>query len=164
MFRTIPLLLAGFLFVVPLFPLRAQSLDDSVRVTVTMNPDGSKTVYQVDPLKGESVATTTSANGKPVGKIIYRLDSQGRYETGQVFGPDGKWRFKTAYKYDPGGRLAEESQMGKDDSLHSKIVYSYDAVGHQTGYAIYDGNGKLIGRTTPKKAKDDRRGDSPRGR
>jgi YD repeat-containing protein len=134
----------------------AQTLDDSVRVTVTMNPDGSKTVYQVDGAKNESVATTTDAKGKAVGKILYKLDGQGRYETGQVFGPDGKLRFKTAYQYDAGGRLTEETHLGKDDVVQNKIVYSYDAVGHQTGYAVYDANGKLIGRTTPKKPAENR--------
>ena len=129
----------------------AQSGDDAVRVTVTMNPDGSKTVYQVDGAKKESVASTTDAKGKARGKIIYRLDDQGRYETGEVFGPEGKLRFKTAYRYDNAGHLAEETHLGNDNVVHNKIVYSYDAVGHQTGYAIYDGAGKLIGRTTPKK-------------
>ncbi len=134
----------------------AQSGDDSIRVTVTINPDGSKTVYQVDGPKKESVATTTDAKGKAVGKIIYKLDDQGRYETGQVFGPDGKLRFKTAYRYDGAGRLAEETHLRKDDVIHNRIVYSYDAAGHQTGYAIYDGAGKLIGRTTPKKPTENR--------
>ena len=51
--------------------LLAQPADEAMRVTVTMNPNGSKTVYRVDGTKHESVATTTSASGKPVGKIIY---------------------------------------------------------------------------------------------
>jgi hypothetical protein len=63
----------------------AQSGDDAVRVTVTMNPDGSKTVYQTDGIGRRSTATTTGANGKTLGKIIYQLDSDGRYESGEVF-------------------------------------------------------------------------------
>ncbi|HEY1581599.1 MAG TPA: hypothetical protein VGF73_00710, partial [Chthoniobacterales bacterium] len=78
-------------------------------------------------------------------------DGLGRYESGTVFGPDGTLRFKTAYKYDPAGRLTEEAQLGKDGALHHKIVYSYDAAGHQSGYAVYDGSGNLLGRTTEKK-------------
>lgn len=151
MFWRFSFFLGACLLAFAALPLPAQSVDESVRVTVTVNPDGSKTVYQVDPAKQESIATTTSAKGKEVGKIVYRLDSQGRYETGQVFGPDGKLRFKTAYRYDAAGRLAEETHLGKDDVVHNRIVYSYDAVGRQTGYAVYDADGKLIGRTTPKK-------------
>ena len=34
----------------------------------------------------------------------------------------------------------------KDVVLH-RIVYSYDANGRQTGYSVFDGSGKLVGRT-----------------
>ena len=129
----------------------AQSDEDAVRVKVTMNPDGSKTVYQTNGANHETIATTTGADGKSWGKIIYHLDSAGRYETGQVFAADGKLRFKTRYSYDRAGQLAEETQLEKDDSVRHKIIYSYDAEGHPTGYAIYDGEGRLLGRTTPKK-------------
>jgi len=131
----------------------AQSSDEAVRVTVTMNPDGSKTVYQTDGVKREATATTTEANGKSQGKIIYRLDAEGRYESARVFAPNGTFRFKTSYRYDATGRLAEETQLTKDDSVRNRIVYSYDAAGHQAGYAIYDGDGRLLGRTTSKEKK-----------
>ena len=129
----------------------AQSGDEAVRVTVTINPDGSKTVYQTDGGSHRAIATTTGPNGKAQGKIIYKLDADGRYESGQVFAPDGTRRFKTRYRYDAAGRLAEETQMGKDDSVRNRIVYSYDAAGHSAGYAVYDGDGRLVGRTTAKK-------------
>jgi YD repeat-containing protein len=130
--------------------LRAQSGDDAVRVTMTMNPDGSKTVYRVDAATHESVGTTTTASGKPGGKIIYRLDAEGRYETGRVFAPNGTFRFKTVYRYNSSRQLAEETQLDQNDAVRHKIVYSFDAEGHPTGYAIYDGAGALLGQTTPK--------------
>ena len=132
-------------------PGRAQSGDDAVRVTVTMNPDGSKTVYQTDTANRRSTATTTGANGKAQGKIVYRLDDAGRYESGDVFAANGALRFKTQYRYDPAGHLLEERQLAKDGSVQNRIVYSYDASGHSAGYAIYDGGGRLLGRTTAKK-------------
>ncbi len=131
-------------------PLFAQSADDAVRVTMTMNPDGSKTVYRVDGAKHESVATTTTASGKPGGKIIYQLDAESRYASGRVFAAGGAFRFKTLYHYDAAGRLAEETQLDKDDTVLHKIIYSFDAEGNPAGYAIYDGSGGLLGRTTPK--------------
>lgn len=131
-------------------PLFAQSADDAVRVTMTMNPDGSTTVSRVNGEKHESVATTTTASGKPGGKIIYQLDAEGRYESGRVFAAGGAFRFKTLYRYDTAGRLAEETQLAKNDAVLHKIVYAFDAEGHPTGYAIYDGSGALLGRTTPK--------------
>jgi hypothetical protein len=112
------------------FSAIAQTVDDAVRMTVTMNADGSKTVYQTNGTNHQSVATTTGADGKPRGKIIYRLDAEGRYESGPVFAANGALRFKTLYKYDATGRLAEETQMAKDDSVLHKIVYSFDEEGH----------------------------------
>ncbi|MEO8043320.1 MAG: hypothetical protein ABI674_00305 [Spartobacteria bacterium] len=129
----------------------AQTGDDAVRVTVTMNPDGSKTVYQTDGANRRSTATTTGANGKAQGKIVYKLDGNGRYESGEVFTAGGTLRFKTRYRYDAAGHLLEETQLARDDSVQNRIVYSYDASGHSSGYAVYDGDGRLIGRTTAKK-------------
>jgi hypothetical protein len=128
----------------------AQSSDDAVRVTVTMNPDGSKTVYQTGQSNHQVTATTTGANGKVQGKIIYKLDAEGRYESGRVFGPNGSLRFKTRYRYDAASHLAEETQLGKDDSVRNRIVYSYDSSGRSAGYTVYDGDGRLIGRTSAK--------------
>ena len=131
-------------------PGLAQTADDAVRVTVTMNPDGSKTVYQTDGASRGSTATTTGANGKAQGKIIYNLDAEGRYESGEVFAANGSLRFKTRYRYDAAGHLLEETQLAKDGSVQNRIVYSYDSSGHSAGYALYDGEGRLLGRTTAK--------------
>ncbi len=142
----------------------AQTADDAARVTVTINPDGSKTVYQKDGLSHQATATTTGADGKTRGKIIYKLDGEGRYESGQVFAANGVFRFKTLYRYDAARRLAQETQLAKDDSVRNKIVYNYDAAGNPAGYTIYDGGGKLLGRTTTKgpTAKEARANSSPR--
>jgi YD repeat-containing protein len=104
-----PILYAATLaFLVNALPLVAQSTDgNAVRVTVTMNPDGSKTVYQNDGANHQATATTTGINGKAQSKIVYKLDAEGRYESGRVFASDGTLRFKTSYRYDAAGRLAE---------------------------------------------------------
>ena len=128
----------------------AQSGDADARVTVAINPDGSKTVYQKDGSGHQAIATTTGADGKAQGKIIYKLDSEGRYETGEVFAPNGTLRFVTRYRYNAAGRLVEETQLGKDKSVRGKIVYDYDTAGRPLGYATYDGEGKLLGRTSTK--------------
>jgi hypothetical protein len=44
--------------------------------------------------------------------------------------------------------MEEETQMNEKEAVLSRIVYSYDPNGRQTGYSIFDGNGKLLGRTT----------------
>src|SRR6266513_1477697 len=126
-----------------------QALGGAVRVTVTMHPDGSRTVYNFDNAQHKAVATTTGQDGKLRQTIRYELDDAGRFSSGRIFGSDGRLRLKSRYIYDNAGRLQEETQSAEDGSLLHKIVYSYDQNGKQTGYSIFDGSGKLLGRTTP---------------
>ena len=128
----------------------APNSNDTIRVTVTVNGDGSRTTYQYDQSKHEAIATTADADGKARGKVVYRIDDAGRFETGIVYGADGKFMFKTIYKYDGAGRLEQESRLAKDDSVINKIIYKYDAAGKQTGYSMFDASGKLMsGSTSP---------------
>ena len=150
MFREIAPLFVAFLLFLRAFLACAQPTDDAVRLTVTINPDGSKTIYKTNGANHQSVATTTGPDGKLREKIVYRLDGEGRYESGQVFAPNGALRFKTRYQYDAAGRLAEERQIAKDNLVLHRIVYSFDAGGHQSGYTVYDGAGKLLSRTLSK--------------
>lgn len=120
---------------------------DAARVTVSMNADRSRTVYEFDALNHKAVATTTGADGKLRGKINYTLDDAGRFSTGEVHGPDGAIRFKSIYKYDSLGRIEQETQLDKDDAVLHKLVYSYDASGKQIGYSVYDAAGKLVSRS-----------------
>jgi hypothetical protein len=126
----------------------APTPNDSVRVSVTLNEDGSRTTYEFDPPNHKATSTTTSRDGKPQGKIQYVLDDEGRFGSGRIFGPDGKFRFRSVYKYDAAGRLLEENQFGPDDQLVHKIRYTYDAAGKQSGYSVLDGSGKIIGQTS----------------
>ena len=117
-------------------------------MTVSMNADGSRTVYKFDDAQRKAVATTTDQDGKMRQKIRYQLDDAGRYSSGMVFGPDGHLRLKSHYKYDSAGRLEEETQAAENDVLLHKIVYSYNQEGKPIGYSIFDASGKLIGRTS----------------
>jgi hypothetical protein len=125
----------------------AQAPNDVVRVTVSMHPDGSRTVYNFDNAQHTAVATTTDADGKVRQTIRYEVDNAGRFSTGEVSGPDGRTRLKTRYKYDAAGRILEEAQSAADGTLLNKIVYSYDSSGKQSGYSVFDASGKLVGRT-----------------
>ena len=122
-----------------------QTGNDAVRVTVSMHPDGSRTVYKFDNAQHKAVATTTDPDGKLRETIRYELDEAGRFSSGEISGPDGRLRFKSRYKYDDAGRLLEETQSAQDGTLLHKIVYSYDASGKQTGYSVFDASGKLVG-------------------
>jgi YD repeat-containing protein len=122
-----------------------QNQSDAVRVTVSMHPDGSRTVYKFDNAQHKAVATTTDADGKLRETIRYELDDAGRFSSSEISGADGRLRFKSRYKYDDGGRLLEETQSAENGTLLHKIVYSYDASGKQIGYSVFDASGKLVG-------------------
>ena len=80
-----------------------QASTDAVRVTMSMHPDGSRTVYNFDNAQHTAVSTTTDPDGKVRQTIRYQLDNAGRFSTGEVSGPDGRVRLKSRYKYDDGG-------------------------------------------------------------
>ena len=124
-------------------PEQAQS--DAVRVTVSMHPDGSRTVYNFDNAQHKAVATTTDVDGKLRQTIRYELDDTGRFSSAEISGPDGRLRLKSHYKYDDAGRILEETQSAADGTLQHKIVYNYDLSGKQTGYSVFDASGKLVG-------------------
>src|SRR5438132_9302543 len=125
-----------------------QGLSNAVRVTVSMHPDGSRTVYNFDNAQHKAVATTTDPDGKLRQTIRYELDDTGRFSSAEISGPDGRLRLKSRYKYDDAGRLLEETQSSENGTLLHKIVYSYDASGKQTGYSVFDASGKLVGGTS----------------
>src|SRR5438045_8188908 len=84
-----------------------QTQGDAVRVTVSMHPDGSRTVYKFDNAQHKAVATTTDTDGKLRERIRYELDEAGRYSSGEISGPDCRMSFKSCCKFDDGVRLLE---------------------------------------------------------
>jgi hypothetical protein len=130
-------------------PLCALAQQDSgdVRVSIVLNADGSRTVYENDAANHKSVATTTGKDGKVREKIRYELDENGRFARAEVLGPKEQFRFFAQYKYDASNHLIEETHFAKDQSVIGKIVFRYDAAGHQIGYSTYDGAGKLLAQT-----------------
>jgi hypothetical protein len=122
-----------------------QAPGDAVRVTMSMHPDGSQTVYNFDNAQHKAVATTTGQDGKVRETIRYVLDDAGRFSSAEVSGADGRIRLKSRYKYNDAGRILEEAQSAPDGTLLHKIVYSYDSSGKQTGYSVLDASGKPVG-------------------
>jgi hypothetical protein len=131
---------------VPLCAL-AQEDNSEVRVSIVLNADGSRTVYETDAANHKTSATTTGKDGKLREKIRYDLDENGRFARAEVLGPKEQFRFFAQYKYDGTNHLIQETHFAKDQSVIGKIVFRYDATGHQIGYSTYDGAGKLLGQT-----------------
>src|SRR5438094_9579760 len=124
-----------------------QARADAVRVTMSMHPDGSRTVYNFDAAQHKAVAITTGQDGKLRETIRYVLDDTGRFSSAEVSGPDDHLRLKSRYKYDDAGRILEETQSAADGTFQHKIAYSYDPSGKQIGYSVLDASGKLVSRT-----------------
>ena len=139
----------AFLFTFIAVPLcvLAQQDNSEVRVSVVLNADGSRTVYEANAANHKTLATTTGKDGKLREKIRWDLDESRRFLRGEVFGPKEQFRFILQNKYDANNRLVEETHLAKDQSVIGKIVFRYDAAGHQIGYSTYDGAGKLLGQT-----------------
>lgn len=123
--------------------------NDPVRVSITINADGSRTAYQFDQPHHKATATTTTPDGQVLGRIDYQIDDAGHFTSGLVFGPEEKFLFKSTYKYNPAGRLQEELHLAKDDAIINKIIYNYDAANRPNGYVIFDAAGKVVGRSAP---------------
>src|SRR5258705_11261266 len=58
----------------------------AVRVTVSMNADGSRTVYEFDDAQHKAVATITGEDGKLREKIRHDIDEAGPFSSGKLFG------------------------------------------------------------------------------
>ena len=145
----------------------AQTREDTsapVRVTVSLNQDGSRTVYNFNDANHTATATATDPDGKLREKIRYKLDDAGRFESAVVLAPDGKLRFKSHYKYDGTGKLEQETQLSENDIVLHRIVYHYDAAGKPTGYSVFDADGNLISRVAPLRPAPANSGRQKRGR
>jgi hypothetical protein len=123
----------------------ADEQKDAVRVTVTINPDNSKTTYEFDGANHKATATTTGPDGKLRGKTQYEIDEAGRFTSGVILDAKGKFQFKSLYKYDNVGRLDTETHLNEKGAVINKLVYRYDAAGKAAGYSVYDASGKLMG-------------------
>lgn len=142
-----------FLLLFLALPTLSRAQDDTapvnVRVTVAQNADGSRTTYEFNDSTHTAVATTKDKDGKLREKIRYVLDVAGHFQSGEIMGPGDKFRYKSLYKYNESGKMTEEAHLTREDVLINKIVFHYDASGRQTGYAVFDANGKLLGQTSP---------------
>src|SRR2546423_15426209 len=98
------LFLAGFLAALATLNAQLETATQDVRVTVSMNADGTKTTYEFDAPNHRAIATTTGNDGKTVGRNRYTLDEANRLASGEVYGRVDKPRFNILYKEEPAGK------------------------------------------------------------
>ena len=81
-----PRLAFALLFSFTIGPLCVLAQEDNteVRVSVVLNADGSRTVYETNAATQKTVATTTGKDGKLREKIRWDLDENGRFLRGEV--------------------------------------------------------------------------------
>src|SRR5438132_3259001 len=95
----------------------AQEENSEVRVSVVLNADGSRTVYESNAANHKTVATTTGKDGKVREKIRYELDENGRFTRAEVLGPKDQFRFFAQYKYDGTNYLIEQIHFANDQRV-----------------------------------------------
>src|SRR2546423_3262296 len=78
---------------------------DTIRVTVSINADGTRTTYEFDAPHRRATATTTTKEAKMVGRIRYVLDDAGRFASGVCYGPDDQLRFNALYRHGAARKL-----------------------------------------------------------
>ena len=88
-----------------------QAGSDAVRVTVSMHPDGSRTVYKFERRENAKPSQPRPIRmANSVRRFVTSWMTPGVFRPDESSGPDGKFRFKSRYKYDGAGRLEEETQ------------------------------------------------------
>src|SRR5438067_11999548 len=75
-----------------------QAPTDAVRVTMSMHPDGSRTVYNIDKAQHTAVSTTTDLHGIIRQTIRNQLDIAVRLSSVAISLPDGRVRLKSRQK------------------------------------------------------------------
>src|SRR5436309_14145398 len=104
----------------------AQEENGEVRVSIVLNADGSRTVYETNAANHKTMATTTGKDGKLREKIRWDLDENGRFLRGEVFGPKEQFRFILQNKYDSNKHMLEEAHRAKAHRMMGKIFYLND--------------------------------------
>ena len=93
-----------------------------------------------------------NARRQIVGTTRYTLDEAGHFATGEVYLRMQSFALSPFTNTMTPAGIRQEIQSDKSDNVLHKIVYTYDSLGKPTGYAIYDGAGRLISQTNPLRA------------
>lgn len=123
---------------------------EEIREYYTYGTDGSRT--EVTDASGASGipsgpppiagASLDREPGQP--RVVFQYDSTGRLTEASTIRPSGKMIDKSAYSYDANSRVQEVRGYNNDGKVSSRRVYTYDGVRKvPSGYAYYDGDGKL---------------------
>src|SRR5436309_14677857 len=76
----------------PLCVLAQEDNNTEVRVSVVLNADGSRTIYETNAATQKTVATTTGKDGKLREKLRWFLAEDGRLLPGAALGPRDHFR------------------------------------------------------------------------
>ncbi len=136
------------LFALPLLlapALVAQEQYGTIKATVRIRGDGTKSTTIVDPDKHTAEETITDNANKPLKKTTYLLD-ENSVAMGAIFW-DGKGNmlYRANYKRDDAGRVTEADFLSADNVPLGKRVFTYEGnAPTATQVADYDANGQLL--------------------
>ena len=134
-------------------PARAQT--EGVHETMTIHPDGTRTITIVDPEKPTSDETLQDSKGKTLRKTTYLLDDRRQALGSITYDPKGTILYRTSFRRDPTGRIDEEAISSATGQPLRRRVYTYGAGNKVTNIQEYDANGNLL--TSAKAARPDKK-------
>ncbi len=141
--KSLPFLFACLLLAAPW----ARAQNDSfgtIRATVKLRPDGSKSTTITDPDKHTAEETISNAAGKMVSKTTYILGENDVAESAIFYNAKGEIIYKASYKRDVVGNVTETAFASPDDQYLGKRVFVYGPDGKASQVIDYDANGQVI--------------------
>ncbi len=102
---------------------------DTVRVKVTLNPDGSRTAYEFDTAHHTATATTTSRDGKPAAKFSTSSMRPAVSRPALFTARTGSFASRAYISTTTPAGCRKRRNSTKDGAVISKIVYTYDSAG-----------------------------------
>ena len=142
------------------------SQSDTIRVTTTLHPDGTKTVTQNNPDDRTVETSNYDAADKLLQKIVYNVDELGQAVTGSLYMPKGVSKtgapllvlvYKMKYKHDGLNRVSEVENYSPADQLVTRQVFHYDPSNRVIKIDTYDAAGNIIATPSNSEAVPDKR-------
>ena len=141
--KSISLLSACLLLAAPWACAQSETYG-TIRATVKLRPDGSKSTTITDPDKHTAEETISNAAGKVLSKTTYILGENDAAESAIFYNAKGDVVYKASYKRDVVGHVIETAFASPDDRYLGKRVFVYGADGNASQVIDYDANGQVI--------------------
>lgn len=146
--KSLATLLTFSVLAAPMLP--AQVTYGTIKVTVKLRADGTRSTTKLDPDKHTAEETITDTGNKVLKKTTYLL-GEDNIAVGAIFyDAKGNILYKASYQRDGAGRVTEAAFSAADDTYLGKRVFVYGGPGDvATQVTDYDASGQMIAPPEP---------------